>query len=138
MAALRANVTGTGSATLSQAKHRALYFFRAVSRELPEIMNRYNLHEVVTLGELRSRVAAEFRKHPRVINPKVVDMLVYKGSEELSNVMIQAKQRHHILSQYVVGPQGVAETKAAALGKVAPGQGGQSEFLKMFYESNNL
>eukprot|EP00244_Chara_vulgaris_P012818 TRINITY_DN6945_c0_g1_i4.p1 TRINITY_DN6945_c0_g1~~TRINITY_DN6945_c0_g1_i4.p1 ORF type:complete len:137 (-),score=29.13 TRINITY_DN6945_c0_g1_i4:921-1331(-) len=136
MAALRANLTGAGSASLPEAKQRALEFFREVCRQLPAVMNRYNLHEVVTLGELRSKVAAEFRKHSRVTNPKVVDMLVYKGSEELSNVMIQAKQRHHILSQYVVGPQGTVETKT--LGKVPGGQEGQSEFLKMFYESNNF
>ncbi|KAL0289298.1 UNVERIFIED_CONTAM: NADH dehydrogenase [ubiquinone] 1 alpha subcomplex subunit [Sesamum calycinum] len=37
----------------------------------------------------------------------VIDMLLFKGTEELSNIVEHAKQRHHIIGQYVVGRQGL-------------------------------
>ena len=65
-------------------------------------------------------------------------MLVYKGQEEFENFMTQSKQRHHVLSQWVVGPTGPTTSKARALNH-RPGivtTHGESEFLRKFYESN--
>ena len=42
-----------------------------ISRNLPAIMQKYNLDELISLQELRSRVANEFRRHSRVDNEKV-------------------------------------------------------------------
>eukprot|EP00271_Cylindrocystis_brebissonii_P016117 TRINITY_DN39327_c0_g1_i1.p1 TRINITY_DN39327_c0_g1~~TRINITY_DN39327_c0_g1_i1.p1 ORF type:complete len:150 (-),score=37.28 TRINITY_DN39327_c0_g1_i1:1169-1618(-) len=147
MAALRAIVTGTSSASLEEARIRSLDFFREVCRALPSIMDRFILDEVTTLAEMRSKVAIEFRKHAGVTNPKVVDMLVYKGQEELENYLSHSKQRHHILSEWIVGP--IGQQAAGHVHTVAPPKPGlvshrvgivaspqQSEFLRRFYESN--
>lgn len=60
---------------------------------------------------------------------QVIDMLLFKGIEELNNVAEHAKQRHHIIGQYVVGTGGLVQdlgTKDQA----------NSNFLKNFYEGN--
>lgn len=49
--------------------------------------------------------------------------------EELNNITEHAKQRHHIIGQYVVGQHGLVkdlDTKDQGI----------SEFLKNFYKSN--
>ena len=68
---LRVTKTGAGSSSLKQAQQRATDFFREACRALPSIMDRYNLYEVITLSELRSKISAEFRKHHHNTNPKV-------------------------------------------------------------------
>ncbi|MBA0813549.1 hypothetical protein Gohar_027391, partial [Gossypium harknessii] len=41
--------------------------------------------------------------------PQVIDLLLFKGMEELNNIVEHAKQRHHIIGQYVLGRQGLAQ-----------------------------
>jgi NADH dehydrogenase (ubiquinone) 1 alpha subcomplex subunit 6 len=59
-------------------------------------------------------------------------MLVFKGKEELENMTTQAKQRHHVLSQYIVGAEGMVNPS-----KLGITDHGESEFLKKFYISNS-
>lgn len=92
-------------------------------------MEIYNLHDVATISQLRSAVASQIRKNSHVNDPKVIDMMVFKGYEELGNVVEQAKQRHHILGQYVVGSQGLVH----GLGTKDQGN---SSFLNSFYTTN--
>jgi len=144
-AALRVLATSSGSATIEEANKRALLFFREVCRTLPLIIERYNLSEIITAEELRSRVADEFRKHKGASNPKVVDMLRYKGEEEFEYYVTQSKQRHHVLGKWVLG---TATTTAGAVSSPLmkseaishrPGivaTHGESAFLRKFYESN--
>lgn len=63
------------------------------------------------------------------INLQVIDMLLFKAMEELNNITEHAKQRHHIIGQYVVGHQGLVQD----LGTKDQGASG---FLKDFYKSN--
>lgn len=55
-------------------------------------------------------------------------MLIFKGMEELENIVEHSKQRHHIIGQYVVG-QGLVQDLGTK-------DQGLSPFLKKFYESN--
>jgi NADH dehydrogenase (ubiquinone) 1 alpha subcomplex subunit 6 len=68
---LRVTKTGSGSSSLAEAQQRATDFFREACRALPSIMDRYNLYDVITLSDLRSKIALEFRKHHHNTNPKV-------------------------------------------------------------------
>ncbi|KAI3943731.1 hypothetical protein MKW98_004236 [Papaver atlanticum] len=36
-------------------------------------------------------------------------MLLFKGMEQLNNIVEHAKQRHHIIGQYVVGIEGLVQ-----------------------------
>ncbi|BBN02932.1 NADH dehydrogenase (ubiquinone) 1 alpha subcomplex subunit 6 [Marchantia polymorpha subsp. ruderalis] len=127
----RATSTKASSASMEEARHRTLEFFREACRALPQLMDRYNLDEVITQSQLRSKIAAQFRKHAAVTNPKIVDMLVFKGKEELQYCLDHAKQRHHLISTYVVGSEG-----QVALKKLGTVDHGESKFLKNFYQSN--
>lgn len=59
---------------------------------------------------------------------QVIDLLLFKGMEELTDIVDHAKQRHHIIGQYVVGEGLVQNTGSKDRGK--------SDFLKNFYTSN--
>lgn len=89
----------------------------------------YNLEDVVSPSQLRTSIASQIRNHSHVTNPKVIDMLLFKGLEELNNVVEHAKQRHHIIGQYVVGRRGLVQDLGMK-------DQGASNFLKNFYDSN--
>ncbi|XP_078446842.1 LYR family of Fe/S cluster biogenesis protein [Wolffia australiana] len=115
------------SASLEEARARVFDFFKAACRAIPAIMDIYTLQDVVTPSQLRASISAQIRKNAHVTNPKVIDMLLFKGMEELGNITEHAKQRHHIIGQYVIG--------ARLLQGTSKDQSG-SDFLKSFYESN--
>jgi len=126
---LRSVKVPPNSASLEEARHRVFDFFRAACRSLPTVMEIYNLDDVATVSQLRSTVASEIRKNSHVTNPKVIDMLLFKAMEELGNIVEHAKQRHHIIGQYVVGRQGLVQD-------VGTKDQGISNFLKTFYITN--
>ncbi|KAJ6807873.1 NADH dehydrogenase [ubiquinone] 1 alpha subcomplex subunit 6 [Iris pallida] len=117
------------SASMEEARKRTFEFFKEACRALPSVMEIYNLHDVATISQLRSTISQEIRKNAHISNPKVIDMLLFKGMEELTNIVDHAKQRHHIIGQYVVGREGLVQD----LGKKDEGS---SDFLKKFYASN--
>lgn len=76
---------------------------------LPWVVRNYKLEELTTVRQLRENVAKLFRKQAHVTNPQVVDILVYKGREELEMVVLQHKQRHHLVDAYIRRPDAEAE-----------------------------
>ena len=60
--------------------------------------------------------------------PQVVDLLVYKGREELEMVLLNHKQRHHLVAQYVRLPETLVSREALPGGGPPP-----SAFLEAFY-----
>ncbi|KAL9247769.1 hypothetical protein vseg_021164 [Gypsophila vaccaria] len=117
------------SANVEEARKRVFEFFKTACRSLPSVMEIYNLYDIATISQLRSNIAAQIRKNAHVNDPKVIDMLVFKGAEELGNVVEQAKQRHHIIGQYVVGRKDLFKDSAVKDPNLSP-------FLKNFYTSN--
>lgn len=108
-------------------KHQAAKdFFVEVCRCLPWILNNYKLEELTTVEELRRNVSSLFRKYKDVTTPEVIDLLVYKGREELEMILMQHKQRHHVITQYVHNPAMDRMQRAPTM----------SPFLEAFYKSN--
>lgn len=60
---------------------------------------------------------------------QVIDLLLFKATEELSNIVTHSKQRHHVIGQYVLGHEGLMQDMGTK-------DQGISEFLKQFYTSN--
>ncbi|WOK95945.1 hypothetical protein Cni_G04652 [Canna indica] len=127
-AALKTVKVPPNSASLEEARKRTIDFFKLACRSLPSVMEIYNLDDVVTVSQLRSTISAEIRKNAHITNPKVIDLLLFKATEELSNVVTHSKQRHHLIGQYVVGSGLIQDTGAK--------DQGISDFLKQFYTSN--
>ncbi|KAK3282950.1 hypothetical protein CYMTET_9337 [Cymbomonas tetramitiformis] len=74
--------------------------FREVCREMPWIVENYWLNEVTTVSKLRSQVANEFRK-VQTDNSKVVDVLIFKGQAEITDILGHHFNRHHLITKYV-------------------------------------
>ncbi|KAJ4847356.1 hypothetical protein Tsubulata_005592 [Turnera subulata] len=123
------------SGSLEEARGRVFEFFKSACRSIPQIMEIYNLHDVISESQLRSNIASQFRRNAHITNPKggrglqVIDMLVFKGMEELGNIVEHAKQRHHIIGQYVVGQHGLVQD-------LNPKDDAISPFLNNFYKTN--
>ena len=82
------------SKNAKQAGLRAMDLYRAFLRKVPYIKNIHDLPQ--TQGEIRSAINYHFRKNIAVQDPKVIDLLVFKGQTELDEVLLQYKQRSHI------------------------------------------
>ena len=63
-------------------------------------MLEYNLDEVTTKNALRTQLADKWRVQVGS-EPQDVDMLLFKGNEELTTVMSHHYNRHHLISKYV-------------------------------------
>lgn len=114
-------------ATQATTEHQAAKkFFKEVCRCLPWVNKTYGLGELTNVAELRRNVADLFRKYRDVQSPEVVDLLIYKGREELEMILMQHKQRHHVITQYVHNPALDRVTRPTNL----------SPFLQQFYKSN--
>lgn len=70
---------------------RSVDFFREVARTLPWVLKNYKLEEFTSVPQLRRVVADMFRQHSQVTTPDVINLLVYKGREELEMVLLQHK-----------------------------------------------
>ncbi|XP_077244386.1 LYR family of Fe/S cluster biogenesis protein [Tasmannia lanceolata] len=127
--AARSVKVAPNSATLEEARSRTFDFFRKACRSIPAVMEIYNLRDVATVSQLRASISSQIRKNEHITNPKVIDMLLFKGMEELNNIVEHAKQRHHIIGQYIIGHEGLVHDLGTK-------DQGSSEFLKHFYGSN--
>ena len=61
---------------------------------------------------------------------RVVDMLIFKGREELETYLLRHKQRHHLITEYAEPYQ--LSLTAKAKSKLAP----QSAFLDSFFTTS--
>ncbi|KAI7840448.1 hypothetical protein COHA_005874 [Chlorella ohadii] len=118
---------GVRAAQAPEVKHQAAkQFFKEVCRCLPWVVDNYRLDELTTVPELRRNLAGMFRKYTDVQSPEVVDLLIYKGREELEMILMQHKQRHHLITQYIHNPIKDRVSKPQTL----------SPFLEQFYKAN--
>ncbi len=97
-----------------------------MARCLPYILKQYNLQELTTVGELRSNLAKMFRRYENVESSEAIDMLIYKGREELEMILMQHKQRHHMIDAYI---KNVSKDRLEKPQTMSP-------FLEAFYKSN--
>lgn len=114
---------GSSVARARGSSLKSLEFYREVARCLPTIMNQYKLGELTTLAEMRRNVSDLLRKNSTVKDPAAVDILIYKGREELEMILMNHKQRHHLISQFVHNPAKERVDKVSGL----------SPFLETFY-----
>ncbi|KAL9407161.1 hypothetical protein Peur_004133 [Populus x canadensis] len=127
--ALRVMKVAGNSRNVEEARARVFDFFKLACRSLPAVMDIYNLDDVVNKSQLRSAISSQIRKNAHVTNAKVIDMLLFKGMEELGNIVEHHKQRHHIIGQYILGKEGTLHDSS-------PKDPSTSDFLKNFYSGN--
>ena len=61
-------------------------------------MQNYQLGEITTRSALRTKLADHFRR-VQTDNPKVIDILLFKGQAEAHELMAHYTQRHHLVRE---------------------------------------
>ncbi|KAJ3022582.1 NADH dehydrogenase 1 alpha subcomplex subunit 6 ndufa6 [Thoreauomyces humboldtii] len=127
-------VTTTISRNSEEQRKRVLQLFRDSMRAAPDIIEQFRMPYPV--WKMRQRMREEFDKNRHVENHQVVDILLFKGRNELTETLEQWKQDDHVQRFFE------NSTYAQPERKVRPheddnGRGkGNSEFLAQFYEGN--
>mmetsp|Transcript_1423 Transcript_1423/g.4055 ORF Transcript_1423/g.4055 Transcript_1423/m.4055 type:complete len:88 (+) Transcript_1423:329-592(+) len=87
-------------------------------------MEMYKLDELISKGTLQANLKDLFYQNARFSDPNMVRVMVHKGNEELQLILRMHKQRHHVITKYVV-MHDPFKTKQPPSG-----------FLAQFYASN--
>ena len=120
MAAASNMARTTVSQSLGEANKRVARLYKAVMREIPLLLRTYALD--VRAEEVAAAVRRQFRKH-QTNDPRVIDMLVFRGEQELLEAQMHWKQKTHII-RYLESDATPAATKSA-----------NSEFMASFYNN---
>eukprot|EP00285_Hemiselmis_virescens_P013487 CAMPEP_0173391278 /NCGR_PEP_ID=MMETSP1356-20130122/18075_1 /TAXON_ID=77927 ORGANISM="Hemiselmis virescens, Strain PCC157" /NCGR_SAMPLE_ID=MMETSP1356 /ASSEMBLY_ACC=CAM_ASM_000847 /LENGTH=142 /DNA_ID=CAMNT_0014348867 /DNA_START=22 /DNA_END=450 /DNA_ORIENTATION=- len=114
-------------------RDKILRLYRHVQKQVPALLHTYAIEEPV--ANVRANIKREFAKHggPEGIDPKISNILVFKGQMELDEAIAQWKTRTHILKYVydVVYKPHLARSKVEELPE-AKDLEGESEFVKKF------
>eukprot|EP00878_Enallax_costatus_P002199 GHUV01002370.1.p1 GENE.GHUV01002370.1~~GHUV01002370.1.p1 ORF type:complete len:133 (+),score=22.50 GHUV01002370.1:261-659(+) len=80
---------------------KARQFYLEVCRCVPFIHRAMRLEELISVREIRAIIKQKFLEFKDVKDPRVIDMLIFKGREELEIYLTLHKQRHHAISEYL-------------------------------------
>eukprot|EP00949_MAST-11_sp_MAST-11-sp1_P003321 g3321.t1 len=83
------------STNIAQAASRSVQLYRRVLRSVPTIKNVYDIE--MSTEEMRDALTARFRSNAEVSDPRIVDMLVSKGTMELEETLLQFKTKPHVM-----------------------------------------
>merc|ERR1712126_101799 len=81
-----------------EARRRALNLYKAWYRQLPYVVQEYDIPK--SLDECKAKLKEEFLKHKHVTDVRVIDMLILKGQMELVETVNIWKQKGHIMSYF--------------------------------------
>lgn len=82
------------SSNLHEASAKAVAMYRHALRDIPAMRKNFVIIEDESVVQQCIRDLIE--RHADVTDPKVVDMLVFKGRQELTEIKEQWKSRHHV------------------------------------------
>lgn len=86
------------SSSESEASMKVHALYRDALRGIGEIRKNYSIVEDAQL--VRDVIRDAFERYPHVSDTKIVDMLVFKGRQEIDEILAQWKGRHHVY-QYI-------------------------------------
>lgn len=101
MASRLAQVAAEATARPGLFGGKARAFYLEVCRCVPFIHTAMRLEELVSVREIRAVIKERFLEFKDVTDPRVIDMLIFKGREELEVYLTLHKQRHHAISEYL-------------------------------------
>lgn len=86
----------TLSKTFEEASKKTVAVYRSALRDIPAMRRNFSIMEDKRF--LSAVIRENFERHRDVTDPKIIDMLVFKASQELREIREQWKSRHHIYS----------------------------------------
>lgn len=84
------------SASMAEASLKAKAAYRTALRDIPDMRRNFTIMEDAQY--VTAVIRDNFERHRMVSDPKIVDMLVFKASQELREIREQWKSRHHVYS----------------------------------------
>jgi NADH dehydrogenase (ubiquinone) 1 alpha subcomplex subunit 6 len=133
------------SASLNEARQQARLLFKRIMREVPRAIQLFNLP--VSEDVVKRRVRQEFRKHAHLTDVDAIDVLLFRGRNELEEVRNMWKQKPHLMrflrgsdnsqnyrfhANITSGPA-IAASSAAVQGSAAAGHA----FLDALFEDHD-
>ncbi|PNH04245.1 NADH dehydrogenase [ubiquinone] 1 alpha subcomplex subunit 6 [Tetrabaena socialis] len=79
----------------------ARHFYFEICRCLPFIQRLHKMEEMVSQRELRAIVKEKFKEFKDVKDGRVVELLIFKGREEIETYLLMHKQRHHVITEII-------------------------------------
>ncbi|KAI8819540.1 uncharacterized protein EV422DRAFT_507196 [Fimicolochytrium jonesii] len=126
------------SRSAGEQRRRVLQLYRDALRAAPDILEMYRMP--YGLWQFRNRIRAEFAKNLTVTDHQVIDVLIFKGRNELTETTEQWKQDDHVQRFFpkdtYAQPERQVRPGEDDLGRRADGRG-VSEFLANFYEGHS-
>uniref|UniRef100_A0A6U4J7G0 NADH dehydrogenase [ubiquinone] 1 alpha subcomplex subunit 6 n=2 Tax=Hemiselmis andersenii TaxID=464988 RepID=A0A6U4J7G0_HEMAN len=115
-------------------RDKVLRLYRHVQKSVPYLLHQFAIDEPASA--VRANIKREFLKHGGAgdnLDPKIVNMLVFKGQMELDEALAQWKTRTHILKYVydVVYKPHLARSKLEEV-PLASTVREESEFVKRF------
>merc|ERR1711865_595513 len=126
-AAVPATLQAVKSAGAADAKSRALKLYRDVLRQCPIIMHNYNV--ALPPSALRDRVKHEFMRNSDLTDLHMIDIAIFRGSQELDETIKMFKTPTHVWRYIDPEIQVTASSRNEIL------MGDQSEFMSKFYNN---
>lgn len=78
------------------ATNKVSLLYKKIMREVPKIMMLYDIMDK-SPGEVKEGIRKHFYKHTHLKDPKVIEMLVDRGYYDLSDTLMQHKQKNHLM-----------------------------------------
>lgn len=105
------------SGSFAEARSRVLNLYRTGLRDIPEMRKNYNLNESPAV--IRDCLRAQFEMHAGVRDAKVLDMLVFKGRQNIDEIRAQWKGRHQVTALLLAHEAALLREAAASEAAVA-------------------
>ncbi|XP_003386735.1 PREDICTED: NADH dehydrogenase [ubiquinone] 1 alpha subcomplex subunit 6-like [Amphimedon queenslandica] len=86
------------SSSFPEAKRRVFNLYRAWYREVPRTIETYCLD--ISAKQGRNKLREQFTKNSYIRDPRIMDLLVIKGTMELEETVNMWKQKTHILRYF--------------------------------------
>eukprot|EP00088_Acartia_fossae_P055058 TRINITY_DN6390_c1_g1_i1.p1 TRINITY_DN6390_c1_g1~~TRINITY_DN6390_c1_g1_i1.p1 ORF type:complete len:126 (-),score=34.06 TRINITY_DN6390_c1_g1_i1:110-487(-) len=86
------------SSTPGDAKIRVLSLYKAWYRHIPYMVRDFDVPP--SIAECRQVLRENFKKNANVRDLRVIDMLVFKGQQDLKEVVEHWKQPNHIMAKW--------------------------------------
>lgn len=86
----------TLSSSLQEASRKAVAAYRAALKDIPDMRRNFTIVEDESY--VQRVIRDNFERHRDVTDPKIVDMLVFKATQELREIREQWKSRYHVYS----------------------------------------
>eukprot|EP00180_Rhodochaete_pulchella_P003641 Plantae.Rhodophyta-Rhodochaete_pulchella.ctg6408.p1 GENE.Plantae.Rhodophyta-Rhodochaete_pulchella.ctg6408~~Plantae.Rhodophyta-Rhodochaete_pulchella.ctg6408.p1 ORF type:complete len:228 (-),score=45.63 Plantae.Rhodophyta-Rhodochaete_pulchella.ctg6408:91-774(-) len=117
------------SSSSAEAHARALGLYKRCLRHIPQMRKDFNILEEP--GVVKMVIRDLFHKNMSVRDVKIVDMLVWKGAQELEEIVAQWKGRHHVAMYLEAFHEKEGREKAVAMARELKNKAGLLEIDEM-------